>query len=212
MRKHIVSHPTATQERSGVSPRVGSGRRKHRFGIRLYASFISALSATRRNLTRSLRIAAGPFCGTLVATVAVLGVASVQVQQPKEIRIVSTLCIGCALAALLVGSFLCIRSTLAALAGRADEMSMRRTVGARSRDIGSQVMIEILLLGCLGSVLGLLPGLLVSFGMAMLLQLTPIVRPDLLLAVFCVSVGVVGVGGLYPTLITAHGEPDGRKS
>ncbi len=214
MRKFMVSHPVpvATGDQNVAQPMAGRRHPKRRFSTRLYASFRGALVALRAYRVRSLLIASGPFFGTMVATVAVVGIASVQAvsEASRYTRLIIMLCAASALVALLVGGYLCMRSMLAAVAERTSEMSMRRVVGARGRDICFQVMMEVLMLSSIGTVAGLVPGLFIGAGMVVPLQLTPVVGPILILMVCGGSIIVACCGGIYPALRAARVEPGGR--
>ena len=209
MRKPVVSQPIEGCEQKVDTSSVGSRHSGNRSVGRLYASLMGALQALYVYRMRSFMTASGPFFGTVVATVAMIGIASVQAlsNESRSIRLVILLCGCCAVLALLVGSFLCTRSMLAGVIERASEMSMRRGVGARGSDIGYQVMMEVLLLSGLGTAVGLVPGLLVGAGMIVLLQLPPVVNPILILGVCCGSLVAAGSGGIYPALRAARMEP-----
>ena len=212
MRKPVVSQPIEVREQEAVRSRVGSRHPGKRSVGRLYASSRGALQALYVYRMRSFMTASGSFFGTVVATVAMIGIASVQAlsNESRYIRLIILLCGCCAVLALLVGSFLCTRSMLAGVSERASEMDMRRGVGARGSDIGYQVMMEVLLLSGLGTAVGLVPGLLVGAGMIVLLQLPPIVNPVLILGVCCGSLIAAGSGGIYPALQAARMEPGKR--
>jgi hypothetical protein len=209
MRRPVVSQPIGVREQEAVRSSIGSRHSGHRSVGRLSASLRGALQALYVYRMRSFMTASGSFFGTVVATVAMIGIASVQAlsNESRSIRLVILLCGCCAVLALLVGSFLCTRSMLAGVSERASEMSMRRGVGARGSDIGYQVMMEVLLLSGLGTAVGLVPGLLVGAGMIVLLQLTPVVNPVLILGVCCGSLIAAASGGIYPALRAARMEP-----
>ncbi len=209
MRKPVVSQLIEAREQEVTRPGAGSRHSGKQSIGRLYASLRGALQALYVNRMRSFMTASGSFFGTVVATVAMIGIASVQElsNESRYIRLIILLCGSSAVLALLVGSFLCTRSMSTGVIERASEMSMRRVVGARGRDIGYQVMMEVLLLSGLGTVVGLVPGLLVGVGMIVLLQLTPIVNFVWILGVCCGSLIVAGSGGIYPALRAARMEP-----
>lgn len=212
MRKPVVQHlaPVVTKDQNMAWPGVatGSKRPKRLFGGHLYASLRGVLLAIRVYRVRSLLIASGPLLGTAVATIAIIGVTSVLAlpEETRYTRLIILLCVGSALVALLVGSYLCMQGMLAAVAARVSEIRLRRVVGARGRDIGYQVVMEVLLLSSIGTVVGLISGLLIGSVMALLLQLSPVVSPILLLVVCCGSIVAAGIGGIYPAVCAARME------
>ncbi len=214
MRRPMVSQPIEVREQEAVRSSIGSRHSGNRSVGRLSASLRGALQALYVYRMRSFMTASGSFFGTVVATVAMIGIASVQTlsNESRSIRLVILLCGTSAVLALLVGSILCTRSMLAGVIERASEMSMRRGVGARGSDIGYQVMMEVLLLSGLGTAVGLVPGLLVGAGMIVLLQLMPVVNPVLILVVCCGSLVAAGSGGIYPALRAADMEPGKREA
>ncbi len=213
MRKPVVSQPIEAREQEVTRPGAGSRHSGNQSVGRLYASLRGALQALYVYRMRSFMTASGPFFGTVVAMVAMIGIASVQALsvESRYTRLIILLCGVCAVLALFIGSFLCTRSMVAGIAERVSEMSMRRVVGARGRDIGYQVMMEVLLLSGLGTAVGLVPGLLVGAGMIVLLQLTPIVNFVWILGVCCGSLVAAGSGGIYPALRAARMEPGKRR-
>ena len=212
MRQSEVSEPVEAQKQQTPGPGSESRRAGNHFIGRLHASLRGALQAIWTYRMRSFTTASGPFFGTIVAMVAVTGIASIQalVEVSRSTRLIVLLCASCAVLALLVGSFLSTRSMLTSVAERVGEMSMRKVVGARGGDIACQLIMEVLLLSGIGTVAGLVPGLLIGAGMMVLLQLTPVLHPILILLVCCGSIVAAGIGGVFPALRAAHIEPGER--
>ncbi|MFV0434869.1 MAG: ABC transporter permease [Leucobacter sp.] len=97
--------------------------------------------------------------------------------------------------------------TLLSVSERRGEIGLRRALGARTRDIAGQFMLESLTTGVLGGLIGVVVGLFALIGVCLVQQWTPVLAP------WAAPVGVV-VGALvglaagsYPALKAARIEP-----
>ncbi|HEV2656008.1 MAG TPA: hypothetical protein VGT82_13665, partial [Ktedonobacteraceae bacterium] len=89
-----MSQSTEVREQEAVRSSVGSRHSGNKSVGRLYASLRGALQALYVYRTRSFMTASGSFFGTVVATVAMIGIASVQElsNESRSIRLVMLLC------------------------------------------------------------------------------------------------------------------------
>lgn len=109
--------------------------------------------------------------------------------------------------ALLAGGLGIANVTLLSVAERTGEIGLRRALGARRRDIAAQFMVESVLIGLLGGVMGASLGVFAVVGVALVQQWTPII--DLWLVAGAAALGgVVGLAaGAYPARRASAVEP-----
>ncbi|MFV0252049.1 MAG: ABC transporter permease [Beutenbergiaceae bacterium] len=109
--------------------------------------------------------------------------------------------------ALLVGGLGIANVTLLSVMERVPEIGLRRALGATRRQIGSQFIVESVVIGLLGGLIGAALGVMVVVGWSALREWTPIL--DLRLAFGAAALGgVIGLlAGAYPALKAAALEP-----
>jgi putative ABC transport system permease protein len=112
-----------------------------------------------------------------------------------------------AVLALLVGGIGIMNIMLTSVVERTREIGVRRTVGAKRRDILLQFLTETLLMTIGGGVLGIMIGAVVSWGIAAFAGWSTHVSPLAVVLGFSVSFFVGLVFGLYPALKAARLEP-----
>jgi putative ABC transport system permease protein len=125
----------------------------------------------------------------------------------KLMGILTWLLTGLTSIALFVGGVGIMAVMLMSVNERAYEIGIRKTVGARNRDIFVQFLLEAILLALMGSMSGLALSAVVA---SLLAALTPI-KPILSLPIVGLGVGVcLGVGivfGLIPAMNAARKDP-----
>jgi putative ABC transport system permease protein len=116
--------------------------------------------------------------------------------------------------ALFVGAFLVFNALSMTILERTRELGMLRALGSTRAMIARSVIAEALILGLLGSTLGVLFGygmakaLVYLFGRAFLFQITELVlSPFALLSAVVVGVAVTAVAALYPALRAGRVSP-----
>jgi ABC-type antimicrobial peptide transport system permease subunit len=109
--------------------------------------------------------------------------------------------------ALLVGGIGIMNIMLTSVVERTREIGVRRTAGARRRDVTMQFLIETLLMTVGGGVAGIVIGALVSMGISSYAGWSTYVSIDAVLLGFVVSFLVGLVFGLYPAMKAAALQP-----
>lgn len=121
--------------------------------------------------------------------------------------LMSNLLLGVALISLVVGGVGIMNIMLVSVTERTQEIGLRMAVGARSRDILKQFLIESIVLCLMGGILGILLG----HGAALLLKYQlkwPVESsPAAVLAAVAVSAGVGIVFGFYPAWKASRLDP-----
>jgi putative ABC transport system permease protein len=108
---------------------------------------------------------------------------------------------------LLVGGIGIMNIMLASVVERTREIGVRRTVGATRRDVTFQFLIEALMMTVGGGAIGVVLGVLVSWGITAFAGWSTHVSAPAVLLALCVSLGVGLTFGLYPALKAARLEP-----
>ncbi|HJQ29871.1 MAG TPA: ABC transporter permease [Rubrobacter sp.] len=115
---------------------------------------------------------------------------------------------------LFVGAFLVFNALSMTILERTRELGMLRALGSTRGMIARSVIVEAMLLGVLGSVLGVLfgygmaKGLVYLFGRAFLFEITTLVlTPFALVSAIVVGIAVTVVAALYPALRAGRVSP-----
>ncbi|SNY80636.1 putative ABC transport system permease protein [Nocardia amikacinitolerans] len=106
--------------------------------------------------------------------------------------------------ALIVGTFIIYNTFAMIVAQRLRELALLRAVGASSRQVGGSVVAEALVIGAIGSVIGLAAGIGLAFGLSAVLNAFDLGLPTGSMAVLPRTVIVALVVGLVVTVISAY--------
>ncbi len=114
-------------------------------------------------------------------------------------------CVG--IISLFVAGLSIMNVMLAAVTERTKEIGIKKALGAPSKFIVMEFLLEAVMLTLLGSVIGIASGTLVSWIGAALLGLTLIPKADIMIAVLLFSLTVGILFGIYPALKAARLRP-----
>lgn len=120
---------------------------------------------------------------------------------------INVLFLAIGIVALIGGGIGIANVTLLSVTERRGEIGLRRALGARTRDIARQFMIESVTTGVLGGLIGVVVGLFALIAVCLVQQWTPVIAPWA--APVGVAVGaLVGLAaGSYPAMKAARIEP-----
>ena len=108
---------------------------------------------------------------------------------------------------LLVGGIGIMNIMLVSVTERTREIGIRMAVGARSRDIMLQFIVEAVMMAAIGGALGILLGVVSSDMVHRIMEWPILVRPDIVVIALLVSGGVGIFFGFYPAQKAAHLDP-----
>ena len=127
--------------------------------------------------------------------------------QETSAQVMSILLGAIASVSLIVGGIGIMNIMLVSVTERTREIGLRLAVGARTRDILSQFLVEAVTLSLLGGVIGILAGLGASFLISYFADWSTVVSPLSILMAFAFS-ALVGVSfGYYPARKAAFFDP-----
>ena len=120
---------------------------------------------------------------------------------------ISTIFLALGGVALLIGGVGIANVTLLSVLERVGEIGLRRALGATRRDIAAQFMVESVIVGLLGGLVGAALGVAAVVGVSAAQSWTPIL--DLrMVGAAALTGGLIGLlAGLYPALKAASVEP-----
>jgi ABC-type antimicrobial peptide transport system, permease component len=108
---------------------------------------------------------------------------------------------------LVVGGIVITNIMLVSVVERTREIGIRRALGARKRNIQFQFLTEAILLSLGGGIVGVLLGVLISFGISVAFPLPTLVRPSLVVSGLMVAVITGVAAGYFPARRAANLPP-----
>ncbi len=120
---------------------------------------------------------------------------------------INVLFVAIGVVALIGGGIGIANVTLLSVTERRGEIGLRRALGARTRQIGQQFMLESLTTGVLGGLIGVALGLFVVVGVCLVQGWTPVLAPWVPFAGVGMGALVGLVAGTYPAIKAARIEP-----
>ncbi len=127
--------------------------------------------------------------------------------QEQSSRVLTMLLAAIASVSLLVGGIGIMNIMLVSVTERTREIGLRMAVGARSRDILAQFLVEALTLSLIGGVIGVGLGLAGSYGIAYFAEWRTLIEPEAILLAFGFA-GAVGIFfGFYPARKASRLDP-----
>jgi putative ABC transport system permease protein len=96
---------------------------------------------------------------------------------------------------------------LVSVAERTREVGVCLAIGARRSTIRNQFLIEALVLCVIGAGFGLLPGLLIGWGLTVFFGTPFVVTPTTIVLPVGISVAMAGIFGIYPAMRAARLDP-----
>jgi putative ABC transport system permease protein len=133
--------------------------------------------------------------------------AALLAQQKRTQTIFTYVMVAIAAISLLVGGIGIMNIVLATVLERTKEIGIRRSIGARRRDILRQFLTESVLISVGGGMLGIAFGYFLAWLIARTAEWNTIVTGGSVLIAFGVSVAVGVVFGIYPALKASHINP-----
>lgn len=143
------------------------------------------------------------------------GLEDVDIVAPEEIlasrqatqAILNAVLISIAAISLLVGGIGVMNIMLANIMERISEIGLRRAIGASQRDIRDQFLVESIIVCLIGGGMGLVLGLVTSFGVGSAFGLRAALAWEAMLAAVLLSMGVGLLFGLWPAVRASRISP-----
>lgn len=108
---------------------------------------------------------------------------------------------------LIVGGIGVMNIMLVSVGERTHEIGIRKAVGASSRNILMQFLLEALMLSLMGGLLGLVLGYVLALFLSVVTPFAPYVSWQILVVTLVTSVGIGIIFGIYPALKAASRNP-----
>ncbi len=121
--------------------------------------------------------------------------------------IMTTVMAAVAAVSLIVGGIGIMNIMLVSVTERTREIGIRLAIGAVSREVLLQFLVEAVVLSCLGGIVGLLLGVALTFGVAPLVGVPVLFNPGINLLAFGFSAAIGVVFGFFPARRAASLNP-----
>lgn len=108
---------------------------------------------------------------------------------------------------LVIGAFGIANTSMMSVLERTSEIGLRRALGAQRRDVAAQFMVESMLIGGVGGILGSSLGVIVALAVAIAQQWTAVVEPTIILAGPLLGMVVGALAGVLPARRASQIEP-----
>ena len=127
--------------------------------------------------------------------------------QETSSRVMSILLAAIASVSLIVGGIGIMNIMLVSVTERTREIGLRQAIGAKTKDILTQFLVEAVTLSLLGGIVGILLGILASKLISMFAQWSTLISPGAILLAFVFSALVGVFFGFYPARKAALLDP-----
>jgi putative ABC transport system permease protein len=125
----------------------------------------------------------------------------------KVMNLLTAMLVGISSIALLVGGIGIMNIMLVSVTERTREIGIRKTVGARRRDIFGQFLVEAVTLSLIGGALGLGLAVLVCYLAPRFTPLQPLITPGAIALSLGVCIGIGLIFGVAPAVRAARWDP-----
>jgi putative ABC transport system permease protein len=115
--------------------------------------------------------------------------------------------VGVVALSLVVGGIVIMNIMLMVVTERTSEIGLRKALGARRRDITSQILTESVTLSIVGGVVGIVLGFILARVVSMLTPIPSVVEPWSVVLGLSITAGVGLFFGLYPAMRAARLDP-----
>jgi putative ABC transport system permease protein len=127
--------------------------------------------------------------------------------QETSARVMSILLAAIASVSLIVGGIGIMNIMLVSVSERTKEIGLRQAVGAKTRDILSQFLVEAVTLSIVGGAAGIVLGITASMLISYFAQWSTVVSPGSIVVAFLFSALVGVFFGFYPARKAAYMDP-----
>jgi putative ABC transport system permease protein len=182
-------------------------RKRHGIGDNDPDDFTIITQATKALTTGGLPPSVARAVASNVAELEKVTLEQLALTMERASRTMTWLLAAVAAVSLLVGGIGIMNITLLSVTERTKEIGLRMAVGARGKDVMRQFLLEAVVISAAGGLLGIVVGVIASFGIARSLQWATVVSPLSVLLAFGVATAVGVFFGWYPARRAAQLDP-----
>lgn len=203
---------TVTAESSGDVSRLSREitkllRARHGIGDKDADDFTIITQAAKALTTGGLPPSVARAVAANVAELEKVTLEQLALTMERASRTMTWLLAAVAAVSLVVGGIGIMNITLLSVTERTREIGLRMAVGARRRDVMRQFLFEAMVISATGGLLGIIVGVIASFGIARSLQWSTVVSPFSVVLAFSVATAVGIFFGWYPARRAAQLDP-----